>query len=197
MKIYLIRHGESTSDTKQKYDGDYDDHLTERGMEEACLIASRLQGSGIEIVFSSSKIRAKETSEVIRNSLGCTVEVVDDLAEQNIYGAYLELGKDQPEEEYRKLGEILVNRDNVIKGAETYADFRNRIIGSFSRITSDGYEVVAVVTHGGPIRCIFREILKHGEFKSISNGAIIELKTNGPNLEIVKIDGAELDQSGK
>lgn len=31
MKIYLIRHGESTSDIKLRYDGDYDDHLTSKG----------------------------------------------------------------------------------------------------------------------------------------------------------------------
>jgi broad specificity phosphatase PhoE len=35
MIIYLIRHGESTSDIDNLYGGDYDDHLTENGKAQA------------------------------------------------------------------------------------------------------------------------------------------------------------------
>ena len=43
MKIYIVRHGESTSDVKQKYDGDYDDHLTESGLNDAKNVAKKLK----------------------------------------------------------------------------------------------------------------------------------------------------------
>ena len=33
MKIYLIRHGETTSDIEDRFGGDYDDHLTSHGVE--------------------------------------------------------------------------------------------------------------------------------------------------------------------
>jgi broad specificity phosphatase PhoE len=36
--------------------------------------------------------------------------------------------------------------------------------------------VVAIVTHGGPIRCIFKEVLKLGELKKIGNGSIVLLE---------------------
>lgn len=193
MKIYLIRHGESTSDIKQKYDGDYDDHLTDRGLQEAEEIAEKLIGSKIQIIFSSSKIRARETSKIIADKLNCQVRVEDDLNEQDIYGAYVKLGKNQPEEEYRKLGEILVNRENAVEGAETYKHFKDRIIRCFSKIISDKFETIAIVTHGGPIRSIFREILGLGEFKKIGNGAIIELEKRGSNLSVVKMDNANLE----
>ena len=190
MKIYLIRHGESISDIKQKYDGDYDDHLTDRGLKEAEKIAGKLVGSEIQMIFSSSKVRARETSKILSDKLSCEVTVVDDLNEQDIYGAYIELGKNQPEEEYRKLGEILVNRENATKGAETYKHFKDRIIKSFSKITGDKFETIAIVTHGGPIRSIFREILGLGEFEKIGNGAIIELEKRGLDLSVVKMDNA-------
>ena len=51
MNIYLIRHGESTSDVKNKYDGDYDDHLTESGLQDAKEIAKKLDGKNIEVIF--------------------------------------------------------------------------------------------------------------------------------------------------
>ena len=192
MNIYLIRHGESTSDTKNKYDGDYDDHLTESGLQDAKTIAKKLDGSNIDVVFTSPKIRTRETSKIISDALGCKISVMDDLAEQDIYGAYLELGKNQPEEEYRRLGEIFVNRDNVVEGSETYKHFKERVIKCFFNITNQPFENIAIVTHGGPIRCIFREILALGEFKKVGNGAIIELKKEGSILSVVNMDNAIL-----
>ena len=192
MNIYLIRHGESTSDIKNKYDGDYDDHLTENGLQDAKTIAKKLDGSNIDVVFTSPKIRTRETSKIISDALGCKISVMDDLAEQDIYGAYLELGKNQPEEEYRRLGEIFVNRDNVVEGSETYKHFKERVIKCFFNITNQPFENIAIVTHGGPIRCIFREILALGEFKKVGNGAIIELKKEGSILSVVNMDNAIL-----
>jgi broad specificity phosphatase PhoE len=193
MKIYLIRHGESTSDIKQKYDGDYDDHLTGKGLQEAEEIAEKLIRSNIQIIFSSSKIRALETSKIIGEKFRCQITVIDDLTEQDIYGAYVQLGKNQSEEEYRKLGELLVNREHAVQGAETYKHFKDRIIRCFSKITSEKFKTIAIVTHGGPIRSIFREILILGEFKQIGNGAIIELEKKGSHLSVIKMDNANLE----
>ena len=192
MNIYLVRHGESASDVKKKYDGDYDDHLTESGLQDADTIVKKLSGHDIEVVFTSPKIRARETSKIISDALYCKTFIIDDLAEQNIYGAYLELDKNQPEERYRKLGEILANQDNIVDGSETYKNFKERIIRCFSDITHQSFETIAIVTHGGPIRCIFREILGLGEFKNIGNGAIIELKKEKSILSVVNIDNAVL-----
>ena len=192
MNIYLIRHGESTSDIKNKYDGDYDDDLTESGLQDAKTIARKLNGSNVEVVFTSPKNRALKTSKIICDVLGCKTSVMDDLAEQDIYGAYLELGRNQPEEEYRRLGEIIVNRDNVVEGSETYKNFKERVIKCFFDITNQSFESIAIVTHGGPIRCIFREILALGEFEKIGNGAIIELKKEGSTLSVVNMDNAVL-----
>ena len=190
MNIYIIRHGESTSDIKEKYDGDYDDHLTENGLRDAEIIAKKLSSKNIEAIFTSPKIRARETSKVISDALQCKTIVVDGLAEQDIYDAFIELGENQPEEEYRRLGEIMINRDNTIDGTETYKDFKERILQSFTEITNQSFETIAIVTHGGPIRCIFREVLDLGEFQKIGNGAIIQLKKEESVLSVVSLDNA-------
>ena len=49
MKIYLIRHGQTTGDLEDRYGGDYDDHLTEEGEQQAKRLAEKLASSGIEI----------------------------------------------------------------------------------------------------------------------------------------------------
>ncbi|EKE11214.1 MAG: hypothetical protein ACD_15C00121G0001 [uncultured bacterium] len=190
MIIYLIRHGESTSDVKKQYAGDYDDHLTENGIADAKKIAGKLLSKSIQIIFSSPKIRGRETADIVRKELKCQAIIKEDLSEQDIYGAYTELGKNQPEEEYRRLGELLINQDNVIEGSETYSHFKNRIVGCFFEIVNSNYKYIAIITHGGPIRCIFREILKLGELKKIGNGSIIALEKNDLNFKVVEMDDA-------
>lgn len=190
MKVFLIRHGESESDVRQKYDGDYDDHLTDTGQREAEQIAQKLSCMGIQIIFSSKKIRAQETCDILAKTLRCSVEILEGLNEQDIYGAYPELSKDQPEEEYRRLGELLADRDATIEGVESHRVFKERIIRCFERIVESGHEALAIVTHGGPIRCIFREALKLGELKQIKNGAIIELEKTDSGWIVAAIDGA-------
>lgn len=193
MMIYLIRHGESTSDIKQKYDGDYNDHLTQQGEQEAEIIAKKILDNKIEVIFSSPKIRATETSKLISDKLGCSISIIKDLSEQDIYGAFLELGKNQPEEEYRRLGEIMVNRNTVVEGAETYKHFKERVVNTFNKIASSNYHTIAIITHGGIIRCVFRDLLNLGEFKKIGNGAIIELEKSKLGFRLVNIDGAILE----
>ncbi len=186
MKIYLIRHGESSSDVNQKYDGDYDDHLTAKGLAEAEGIAQKLLTSKIQIIFSSTKIRAIETAEILKNHLNCQLVIKTDLNEQDIYGAFPDLSKDQPEEEYRRLGEIMANQELEIKGVETYAHFKQRVTECFSEIIKEDYEAIAIITHGGPIRCIWRDVLKLGELKQIANGTIIEIEKNNLDFKVIK-----------
>jgi len=69
MKIYLIRHGETTGDIDDRFGGDYDDHLTQRGKSQAQELAEKLKGKRIEIIFVSPRIRAKETAEEVRKIL--------------------------------------------------------------------------------------------------------------------------------
>jgi broad specificity phosphatase PhoE len=196
MKIYIVRHGESESDTKLRYDGDYDDHLTEQGKREAHEVAVKLRGKDIEQVFCSARLRAVETGEIICASLeGCSpLRIETDLQEQDIYQAFKEIAINQPEEEYRRLGEFMVNQDNAVEGVESYADFKQRVLTAFERLFSGPYQTIVIVTHGGPIRCLFRELLKIDGLKSIANGAIIELASQGRDLRFVRADGVSFDR---
>lgn len=49
MKIYLIRHGETTGDIEGRFGGDYDDHLTEQGKQQATTLGEQLKAAEIEV----------------------------------------------------------------------------------------------------------------------------------------------------
>jgi len=193
MIIYLIRHGESTSDIDNLYGGSYDDHLTENGKAQTQKLAGKLADSGIQIIFSSPFIRAKETSDILKDVFNCDVNLVEGIRERNSCGFLTGTSKEKARAEYPELVNKLKDYLFTIKGGEKYEDFTNRIYNAFNEITSSKYGKIAIVSHGGPIRCLFRSVLNFGELSDdLGDCAIIELEKNDLNFKIVNIDGAVL-----
>jgi len=193
-KIFLIRHGETTSDIDNLYGGDYDDHLTEKGTKQVKDLAKKLADHEIQIIFSSPRIRAKETSDILKHTLNCGVEIVEDMRERNSYGILTGTNKDEANIKHPELVAQLKNYHNTIESAEDYDNFTERVRNSFERICNSNYDAIAVVTHGGPIRCLLRSILKFGELTDkLSDCAIIELcRKNNSDVKVVKMDGTAL-----
>jgi len=193
MRIFIIRHGETTSDIDNLYGGDYDDHLTEKGVKQAEELAQKLANHGIQIIFSSSRIRARETSDILKRTLNIDVEVVDEIRERNGYGILTGTSKDEAKVNHPELVEQLKDYRNAIEGAEDYNSFTERVAKGFEHISNSKYDTVAVVTHGGPIRCLFRSVLKFGELSDkLADCAVIELEKNGLNFKVVKTEGTTL-----
>ncbi len=180
MKIFFIRHGETTGDVESRYGGDYDDHLSGKGKEQSKSLAQVLRDEGIEIVFSSPLKRAKETSEIIAEQINCEVVVKVNLKERNQYGIITGMKKEEAKEKYPKQVELLKDKLNTIEGAEAYEDFSKRIAGAFRELVVDSeYGTIAIVSHGGPLRVLFRDILKWGELKEIGDCAFVKLEKKG------------------
>lgn len=193
MKIFLIRHGETTSDIDNLYGGDYDDHLTEKGTSQAEGLSQKLTNHGIQIIFSSSRIRAKETSDILKHSLNCDVEIVDDIRERNGYGILTGTSKEEAKVKHPQLVKQLKDYRNTIEGAEDYDNFAKRIRKGFEYISNSNHDTVAIITHGGPIRCLFRSVLKFGELTDeLADCAVIELEKNDLNFKVVRTDGTAL-----
>jgi probable phosphoglycerate mutase len=84
MKLLVIRHGSP----------DYEkDCLTERGREEAALLAKRLLSEKIDAVYTSPMGRARETSAVYTEQSGHSAEVCDWLHEFDVSINDLTLGE--------------------------------------------------------------------------------------------------------
>lgn len=177
MRIYLIRHGETTGDVENRYGGDYEDHLSGKGRQQAKELAKKLQGKGIQIIYFSSRIRAKETVEIVNQILKIKSEVVNDLRERNNYGILTGLKKSEAKEKYpEEVEELSKGFNHHVTSSESYELFKKRIVNSFEKIVNnDQYGVIAIVMHGGPIKCIFREILKL-EPREIVDCGVIELE---------------------
>ncbi|MEK7614086.1 MAG: class I tRNA ligase family protein [Patescibacteria group bacterium] len=79
-RYIVIRHGESESNVLQRINPNptKEDHLTEKGKEEAREAAGKLKNDNIKIdrIISSDFMRARETSEIVAQELGVSSEHV-------------------------------------------------------------------------------------------------------------------------
>lgn len=191
MKIYLIRHGQTTGDLEDRYGGDYEDHLSEEGVIQAKELAIELSNSGIGKIYCSPRIRAQETAQFIGERIGLHVEIIDDIRERNHYGILTGMVKAEAKEKYPEEVERVKDVYNMAQGGEDYTHFKERITKAWELLTKSDDNVIGIVTHGGPIRLIFREILKAGEIK-IGDCAYAILNVNGSNIEIEYLNKIDL-----
>ena len=63
---------------------------------------------------------------------------------------------------------------NTDHAGESQADFGERVLNTFKSISNQKYDVVAIVSHGGPIKVILRH-LNLSLPEKIGDGEIIEI----------------------
>ncbi len=190
MKIYLCRHGQTTGDIEDRYGGDYDDHLTELGMQQAVILTENLSDKGIEKVYVSPKIRAIETAEMIVNNFHVEMEVVTDLRERNQYGILTGMVKSEAKEKYPELIEMLKDYRNTIEGAESNVNFETRVLNIIYQIAKGQQKTIAIITHGGPIKTVLRQIEYHQDFK-IEDCGFVELIVEDQKIQVLQQNGIE------
>lgn len=196
MKIYLVRHGQTTGDVENKYGGKYDDELTKEGESQAQELAKKLSEKNINYIFSSPLKRAIQTSEIISKELKIEFDIIDNFRERNMYGGLSGLTKEEAKEKHAEEVEKLEKHpyNTFVTNSEYYKRFVNRLIPSFERIINEFEGNLLIVTHGGPIKTLFRELFKFGEIKEINDCCLVEIEIENNDYKIVKLDGVELDQ---
>lgn len=189
MRIYVIRHGQTTSDIENRYGGGYDDHLTDLGVSEVKKLAEEIKDFGIEILFVSPKIRTNETAKIINEKINVPVKIVDGFQERDQNGILTGMKRDEAIEKYPELVELLKDKLNTIEGAEGYEPFKNRVVEAFNEVAKTDYKTVAIITHGGPIRRIFGDILGMEAKWEIADCGWLEIDEINGEFKLLKTSG--------
>jgi 2,3-bisphosphoglycerate-dependent phosphoglycerate mutase len=161
MQILLIRHGESEDDfLDENYNGTTDLPLTPNGRIQVEKMAQRvLNEFPPELIWSSTLKRARETAEVLSNTIGCSLDYIDHLIEQQESESNLE---------FRLRGETVL---------------------SFIKENSTEYNRIAVITHGGMITKLiesFLELPKENNKWFHTNNTGIHFLDYYKDLQIIK-----------
>lgn len=189
MKIYVIRHGQTTSDVEDRFGGDYDDHLTDLGISQVKKLAEDLKDKQIELLLVSPKIRTNETAMILSEKINVPTKSIDGFRERNNWGILTGMTKSEAEEKHPGLAKEGYNPRHSIEGSEDFESFKERVVNAFNDVTKMDYKTVGVVTHGGPIRRIFDEILGMDKNWKIDDCAWLLIEFEDGKASLVRTSG--------
>lgn len=78
MRLFIVRHGETSWNREGRFQGQRDIPLNENGLAQADLTAKRFLGYHLDAVLTSPLSRAKVTAEKIYSAAICNTFIVDD-----------------------------------------------------------------------------------------------------------------------
>jgi broad specificity phosphatase PhoE len=157
MEIYVGRHGETRANRANELQGHCDTPLTERGNEQAKIVASELSTHTFDMLFSSPLKRALDTAKILAQEVNTDIRIAEQLKEM-CYGDWegeskdelssLDAWDDREADKYnfRHPGSF---RDT---SGESYAAIYDRVADFFDGLRSTEYERVLVVSHLGVLR---------------------------------------------
>jgi broad specificity phosphatase PhoE len=152
--ILLARHGQSDWNATRRWQGHADRPLTEKGREQARVLAARLAHIELDAVYSSDLRRAADTAAEVAAAQGLDVIERPELREVDV-GSWSGLTR---EEAGQRFPEGFARWREGYPGwddGESYEAMTTRVLAAVldvARAHEDGR--VLVVSHGGPIRAI-------------------------------------------
>lgn len=149
MQLYLIRHGETTSNGTGVH-GKPTDSLSLAGRTQAELVAKRFLTIPIELIISSTLERTKETAAIINAHLKKPIEFSDLIVERKYPEIILAKAKNDPEaiKFIFSMEESYNTPDIRYGGAESFNDLKSRAKQFLDEVSKRKEEKILVVTHG-------------------------------------------------
>lgn len=155
MKIYFVRHGRTEYNEKYLYQPE-DSNLSDLGIKQASILAKRFSKIPIDIIYSSSLKRAKQTVEIINKIIRKKVIYTDLLGERKSPSELMGKKADGPEA--LKIHKILnLHQDDHLwhySDEENYIEFKKRIEKAFKLVSSLKEKDILVISHGNAIKML-------------------------------------------
>jgi broad specificity phosphatase PhoE len=157
--VYLARHGESDWNVERRWQGHADRPLTDRGREQAELLAERLAGVKLEAVYASDLRRAWETAQAVAAPRGLEVVRLPELREVDV-GSWSGHTRDECAERFPEAFARWQQGGSGWDDGESYEEMGARIVEAIRTIAAEHPDgAVLVVSHGGPIRAVHAHAL--------------------------------------
>lgn len=178
MKIYFVRHGQSTANLDDVIAGKRDVDLTEKGLEGAKKLGEKLKKDNysFDYVFSSNMIRAKKTASILVDEMKSSqkVHIIEELRERDC-GDFemkpshmlLEATKTDIEEaNMESLDEML---DRISSGIEKIYGIVDKDSSVLIVAHAGVYRILKIILDNLPVKSYF-------EIKLVGNTILEELK---------------------
>ncbi|ACO47284.2 histidine phosphatase family protein [Deinococcus deserti] len=163
LHLTLLRHGRSRADDEGVHEGRYDSPLTEVGRTQAEALSAYWQAHppGFDRAYSSTLLRAQETAQIVTDALQLSLTTTPLLLEWDngpLAGLSREMALARyPIPEFRHDLDVFTS-----EGGESQAAIRARALLALELLWQGGGERLLVVSHGGFLNSLLRELLGSG-----------------------------------
>lgn len=172
MKLFMIRHGQTTANETVTYAGQTDARLTELGKQQAAAIAPILADISFDKVFSSDLSRAYVTQQLALP--GYTATLLPLLREYDV-GAVVGMGWNEAAEKYGPF-----NGDYSGVGGESTQMVEARVRQFLDILEKEPCEYAAAFCHNGVMKAMLRVVMGDCKTAAVENGncniAVFEYK---------------------
>ena len=133
---------------------------------------------------------------IFANKINCKCEIIDDLREMNTYGIMSGVNKDLAKKifgyyldssEYKSFGYY---KGKSFEGGESVESFDSRVRNASNFLVKQDENIIAVVTHGGVFRSVYKNVLgKPEQILEIDDIATIEINYKNGVFSIENMNG--------
>jgi len=161
-EFVIIRHGQTHGNITRTLQGQSNTDLDETGVQQVRLLARRLKSHpAFDAVISSDLKRARDTAQILVDSIGGTIIPNAGLREWNL-GILEGRSWQDLQLEYPQIMNSFLNshKDVEVPGGERRSVMEKRVSECLDILASEfAGKRLLVVTHGGVLRAIFRHIV--------------------------------------
>ncbi len=166
MRLYFVRHGESVANIERVFSNTGNKHpLTQKGIEQARLLADNLAGQGISRIYSSPVLRAVQTAEILTQALQIEMEITEALREWSV-GILEDTRAPEGWEMHRQVQEAWFlhgKLENKIPEGENFLEIRERFVPFIEKLVGVGQDLderLVLIGHGALYVAMLPVILK-------------------------------------
>ena len=164
MKVYIIRHGETSWNVEYRLQGLSDVELNENGIKLAEITAEKMKDIPFDVCFSSPSVRAVRTAEIILKGRNVTVKTDPRLYEIE-FGVLegLSLNPEHPDIEKPKFLSLGAEALSYIppEGGESLQDVIARVGDFYQEMINDPFlkdKTILISAHGCPCRALLYQV---------------------------------------
>ncbi len=158
MILTVTRHGETDYNVQNRYAGSTDVPLNALGLRQAEELAARLVGVPFDVIVCSTKLRARQTADILRTVVDAPLVLSDAFVERHC-GVYEGLTREECRVRYPELWarQCTLGLDDAPTGGETLRQMEKRVVAGLEGLRRDYPDSrVLLVCHGFVSRVINR-----------------------------------------
>jgi broad specificity phosphatase PhoE len=162
--LYFCRHGESVLNVQQIYAGQTDTPLTDRGQEQAHQAGKQAHDMHIDLIVTSTLVRALETAQIIAGELGYPTEkiIASPLFMERSFGSLEGKPYSTPFDEA------------AYPDMESEVELQQRVEAAFTYLQTLQAENILVVGHGTFSICLRTLIDPAASTQELPNATIVQ-----------------------